>query len=226
MGVELPQPVINRQAYENAFTNEGGVEDTLRYLKNIMGLWLVQECKRAWQREGDDLSYAQLAEMATQARPFAGRIDPDYADFVARGDMPRKINRYLRATGQDPIEDRGEMVRSILESLAFTYRSVLDCIEEAIGRRIEVVHIVGGGTQNELLCQFAANAMGREVVAGPVEATTIGNLLLQAKAIGQLGSLGEIRAIVRNSFSTKRYEPCAVEEWEKEYTEWCKRSGS
>ena len=220
MGVELPKPVVNSMTYENDFTNEGGVNNTIRLLKNIMGLWLVQECRREWQRAGDDLTYAQLTEMAQQARPFAARINPDHGDFVSPGEMPDKISRCLRATGQDPIEDRGEMIRSILESLAFTYRKTLDSIEEATARHIEVIHIVGGGTQNELLNQFTANATGRSVVTGPIEATSIGNILMQARAVGQVGSLEDIRAVVRKSFPTKTYAPSDVSRWQDEYENW------
>jgi sugar (pentulose or hexulose) kinase len=197
-------------------TNEGGVEGTIRFLKNIAGLWLVQECRRQWQREGSDFSYAQLTEMARRARPFAGRIEPDDDSFGAPGDMPARINRHLERTGQPPLSDPGEIVRSILESLAFTYRRTLDKVEAITGRRCRVLHIVGGGAQNELLNQFAADATGREVITGPIEATSIGNALMQAKAVGALGSLAEIRAVVRDSFPTRRYVPGEVEPWETE----------
>jgi len=220
MGLELPEPVINDRTYENGFTNEGGVEDTIRHLKNISGLWLVQECRRQWQREGDDLSYAELAALAAKAGPFLARIAPNHGDFMSPGDMPAKINKFLAGTGQKPLEDRGEMIRSILESLAFTYRETLEQMEHAIGKRAGVIHIVGGGTQNELLSQFAANAMNREVVTGPIEATAIGNVLVQAKALGILDSLAEIREVVRNSFPTRRFTPTDVETWEAQYANW------
>jgi len=155
--------------------------------------------------------------MARQARPFAAQIAPDHGDFLAPGDMPGRINAHLAQTGQKPLADKGEIIRSILEALAFTYRRRLDSIGAMTGRRIRVLHIVGGGAQNELLNQFAADATGREVIAGPVEATSIGNVLMQAKAVGRLGSLAEIRAVVRNSFPTRRYVPAGVEAWEREY---------
>jgi rhamnulokinase len=209
--------VVDDAGFEAGVTNEGGVNNTIRLLKNIMGLWLVQECKRQWQRDGRDFSYAQLTEMAARARPFAVRISPDEGEFLYHGDMPAKINNVLRRTGQAELSDRGEFVRVILESLAFTYRRTLDRIEALTGRKIKTLHIVGGGTQNELLNQFAANATGREVVAGPVEATSIGNVLTQARATGQIRSFAELRSVVRQSFPTKTYWPKEREDWEAEY---------
>ena len=219
MGVELPDPIVNDKTYRYDFTNEGGVEGTIRLLKNISGLWLVQECRRQWKREGVDLSYAQLTDLARKARPFAARIATDHGDFLSPGDMPGKINKYLSETGQEPLREKGEIVRSILECLAFTYRETLDRIEDIIGRRISVVHIVGGGSQNELLSQFAANAMNREIVSGPIEATSIGNVLMQAKALGLLDSLDAVRAVVRNSFPTKRFIPADAKKWDAKYGE-------
>ena len=217
MGIEVGRPIINDKAYEYEFTNEGGVENTIRFLKNIMGLWLVQQCRGQWAREGSELSYAELAEMAKEARPFAGRIDPDCADFYPPGDMPKRINDYLVRTNQEPINDKGQMVRVILESLAFKYRWVAEKIEDICGKKIECLHIVGGGIKNELLCQFTANSIGKKVVTGPVEATAAGNVLMQAKAVGQVKSLKQIREIVRNSFELKEYLPEDAAVWEDEY---------
>ena len=217
IGVELKSAAVNDAAFENSFTNEGGVEGTIRFLKNVGGLWLLQECRREWQKQGDEYSYAELAEMADRGRPFAARIDPDHEPFLAPGDMPEKINQYLVSTGQERIEDRGTMVRAILESLAFTYRGVIENLEAACGRAVKVVHIVGGGSQNELLNRFTANATGRPVVTGPVEATAIGNILIQVKATGQISSLEEIRDIVAASFPTQRYEPADRDRWSEEY---------
>jgi rhamnulokinase len=154
--------------------------------------------------------------MARRARPFAARIQPDDDRFGAPGDMPARINAQLEQTGQRPLSDKGEIVRSILEAVAFTYRRTLDSIEGMTGRRSRVLHIVGGGAQNELLNQFAADATGREVITGPIEATSIGNLLIQAMAVGAIGSLAELRAVVRNSFPTRRYSPAEPEAWDTE----------
>ncbi|NLH44124.1 MAG: rhamnulokinase [Planctomycetes bacterium] len=217
MGVEIPQAIINDKTFAYEFTNEGGVENTIRLLKNIMGLWLVQECKRQWQREGQDLSYGELTTMASRAQPFFGYVDCDNSDFLAPGDMPARINKCLSDTGQKPTQDKGQMVRLVLESLALKYRTVLSAIEDVTGISIETLHIVGGGIQNELLCQFTADATGRKVVAGPVEATASGNILMQAKAAGQLKSIEEARQVVRNSFEMKEYQPQNVGLWDQQY---------
>jgi rhamnulokinase len=215
MGVELSQAVVNDRTFRHQFTNEGGVERTIRLLKNIMGLWLVQECKRQWLREGVDLSYSRLTEMAAQAMPFSARLDCDCSDFLSPGDMPARINKHLRDTGQEPTNDKGRIVRMILESLAIEYRRVLDAIEDATCRKVDVLHIVGGGIQNELLCQFTANATGRKVIAGPVEATASGNVLMQAKATGQIRNIDEARRIVRGSFDLREYQPRDGLQWER-----------
>jgi sugar (pentulose or hexulose) kinase len=217
MGVEVPEAIINDKTFEYQFTNEGGVENTIRLLKNIMGLWLVQECRRQWRKEGVDLSYRQITDMADKAEPFAAHIDPDYSGFFSPGNMPKRINDYLTKTGRKPIDDKGQMTRVILESLAFKYRSVMEAIEDITKEPIEVLHIVGGGIQNEMLCQFAANATAKKVITGPIEATASGNILMQAKAIGQIKSLVELREIVRNSFELKEYQPQDTKLWDKQY---------
>jgi rhamnulokinase len=217
MGVELPQAIINDKTFQHEFTNEGGVENTIRLLKNIMGLWLVQECKRQWQREGENLAYGELAKLAALAKPFSGHIDCDCSDFLAPGDMPTRINAYLSRTGQKATQDKGQMVRLILESLALRYRTVLAALEDVTGSRVDVLHIVGGGIQNELLCQFTANAIGRKVITGPIEATASGNILMQAKATGQVRSISEAREVIRNSFEMKEYQPQDTALWERQY---------
>ncbi|MCL5279728.1 MAG: rhamnulokinase [Planctomycetes bacterium] len=217
MGVELPSAIVNDKTFQYEFTNEGGVENTIRLLKNIMGLWLVQECKRQWQREGQDLSYGELAQMATQAKPFFGYINCDNSDFLAPGDMPARINKCLSDTGQQTTQDKGQMVRLVLESLALKYRRVLSAIEDVTGSTVDVLHIVGGGIQNELLCQFTADATGKKVITGPIEATASGNILMQAKATGQVKSIAEAREVIRNSFEMKEYRPQNVTQWEKQY---------
>jgi sugar (pentulose or hexulose) kinase len=223
MGVELPKAIINDKTFQHEFTNEGGIENTIRLLKNIMGLWLVQECKRQWQREGEDLSYAQLTEMASKAKPFIAHVDCDCSDFLSPGDMPARINKYLSDTGQKPTTDKGQMVRLILESLALRYRRVLAAIEDITGQTVDVLHVVGGGIKNELLCQFTANAIGRNVITGPIEATASGNILMQAKATGQIKSIDEARKIVRNSFELKEYRPQDQKLWQQKYEQYAAR---
>jgi sugar (pentulose or hexulose) kinase len=217
MGLEVPNAIINDKTFEYQFTNEGGIGNTIRLLKNIMGLWLVQECRRQWQREGTDLSYTEITKMAQQAKPFAGFIDLDYHDFLAPGDMPAKINKYLKETHQNTIDDKGQLVRMILENLAFRYRWVIEKLEDIQGKKVDVLHIVGGGIQNELLCQFAANATGKEVVAGPIEATASGNIITQALAVGQIESLNKGRQIIANSYKLKRYSPQQKDLWAEKY---------
>lgn len=217
MGVEVPHAIIDDNTFKYEFTNEGGVENTIRLLKNIMGLWLAQECRRQWQREGTDLSYAEMTVMAENAESFARRIDVDHSGFIAPGDMPKRINDYLKETGQKPIKDKGQIIRTILENLALKYRTTMEAIEDVTGNKIDVLHIVGGGIQNELLCQFTANAIGRKVVTGPIEATASGNILMQAIATEQINSLNEARRIVRNSFELKEYKPQDTELWQEQY---------
>ncbi len=217
VGVEVPEAIINDKTFEYGFTNEGGVENTIRLLKNIMGLWLIQECKRQWQKEGVELSYSELTEMARKAKPFAGHIDPDCSGFLSPGDMPKRINNYLQRTGQKPIKDKGRMIRVILESLALEYRRAVERIEDITGKAVDCLHIVGGGIRNELLCQFTANAVGKKVIAGPVEAAASGNILMQAVATGQIKTLAEARRLVRNPFELKEYQPQEASLWKKQY---------
>jgi sugar (pentulose or hexulose) kinase len=217
IGVEVPRPYINDKTFEHNFTNEGGVEGTIRLLKNVVGLWLVQECKRQWEKDGQDYSYAELADMAREAKQFNAYIDPNDARFLPPGEMPTRINEYLAESGQKTIDDKGLMVRAVLEGLAFRARWVIEKLEDIMGESIDVIHMVGGGIQNELLCQFVANATGKEVIAGPVEATASGNILMQAKATGQIKSISQMRDIVRKSFAPKHYAPQDVAVWDKHY---------
>ena len=219
MGIEIPDAVINDETYKYQFANEGGVANTICLLKSIMGLWIVQECKRQWQSEGDDLSYSQITQMAEDAEPFKAFIDPTDDSFYAPGGMPERINKYLADNGQSAINDKGQIVRIVLESLALNYRRVIEKLEEISGSSIDVFHIVGGGIQNELLCQFAANATGKKVVTGPVEATASGNIIMQAIATGQIKDLKEGRKLLRNSVQTKKYMPCNEQQWEACYQE-------
>jgi rhamnulokinase len=220
MGVELPEPLINDKSLKYNYTNEGGVGGTIRFLKNIMGLWLVQECRRQFVRDGKDYGYAELTKMAAESEPLAALIDPDHAPFASPGDMPRKIEAFCRQTGQTPPASIGATVRTCLDSLALTYRKTLEGLEDILGRRINTIHIVGGGTQNELLTQMTADGCGRTVIAGPVEATAIGNILVQAMATGDVKSLTDARQIVRNSFHVKRYEPRETAKWDEAYARY------
>lgn len=217
MGVEIPDAAINDETYKYQITNEGGVANTIRLLKNIMGLWIIQECKRQWQKEGDDLSYSQIAQMAEGAEPFKALIDPNDKSFFAPGGMPERISRYLADNGQPAIDNKGQVVRVVLESLAMNYRGVIEKLEEISGDSIDVLHVVGGGIQNKLLCQFAANAMGKKVVAGPIEATASGNVIMQAIASGQIESLEEAREVVASSFELNTYLPQDAEVWGVQY---------
>jgi rhamnulokinase len=217
MGAELPEPVINEQSLAFDFTNEGGVGGTFRFLKNIAGLWLVQECRRTWAHQGEEFSYDELAQMAAQATPLQSVVDPDYPDFLKPGDMPARIRGFCEMTDQPVPQSKGAAVRCALESLALKYRWVLERLEEILGRRLEPIHIVGGGTQNWLLNQFAADATGRRVVTGPIEATAAGNVITQAMALGHIGSLEEGRQVVRNSFDVVAYEPAGEPEWDEAY---------
>ncbi len=225
MGVELAAPVINDKSLAYNYTNEGGVGGSIRFLKNIAGLWLVQECRRHWQGQGDSHDYAELTEMAAAARPFAAVLEPDHQSFLTPGEMPARIEAYCRQTGQIPPASKGEMVRTCLEGLALAYRRTLEGLEDVLGRRIEVIHIVGGGCRNGLLNQLTADACGRVVIAGPVEATAIGNVLCQAMAIGRVGSLAEARDIVRASFEVVRYEPREPGAWDQAWQRYRQLAG-
>jgi rhamnulokinase len=220
MGVELTQPLLSEQALAYNFTNEGGVGRTVRFLKNIMGLWLVQECRRAWERAGTAYSYEDLAKLAEAAPPFVSLVDPDDASFMLPASMPAAIAAFCQRAGQPAPAGPGATVRCALESLALCYRRVFERLEELTGRRIEVIHVVGGGSQNALLNQFTADACNRPVLAGPVEATAIGNVLVQALGLRALGSLADAREVVRRSFEVKTFEPRHPEAWQAPYARY------
>jgi rhamnulokinase len=217
MGTELQQPAINEKSLAFDFTNEGGIGGTFRFLKNIMGLWLVQECRRTWAREGESFSYDELTRMAAEEEGLRSLVEPDYGEFLKPGDMPSRIRAFCQRTGQAVPQSNGEVVRCALESLALKYRWVLERLEEILGRRLEPIHIVGGGSQNQLLNQLTADATGRAVVTGPIEATAIGNVIAQMMALGHVGSLEEGRQIVRNSCEVATYEPAGGPEWDEAY---------
>ena len=217
MGVLLDQPIINAESMAAEMTNEGGVDGKIRFLKNIVGLWLVQECRRLWKREGQEYSYGDLTKMAEKASPFVSLIVPGDSRFLAPKNMQEEIQAYCRESNQPVPESKGAIIRTVLESLALEYRSVAEQIERLTGRRYPIIHIIGGGTQNKLLNQFAANATGRTVVAGPVEATAIGNILIQAITMGEISSLAEGRAILKNSFDVESYTPKEKSSWDEAY---------
>ena len=217
MGVEVQHAVLTDRALELNVTNEGGIDGTYRLLKNIMGLWLVQECRRAFERRGKNYDYAQLTAMAAEAQPLRSLVNPDDRAFLKPEDMSAAIRDWCVRYGEPVPQTEGELIRCALESLAFKYRMVLEWLEELTGTRIETIHIVGGGCQNESLNQLAADACGRPVVAGPVEATVLGNLLVQARSAGELGTLADLREIVRASTAPATYEPRGSARWHESY---------
>ena len=221
MGVEIPQPIVNAKALKYNYTNEGGVGGTIRLLRNIAGLWLIQELRRQWKSEGHDHTYSELTEMAGRARGLTTILDANYKPFLFPGDMPAKVEQFCQETRQPAPGTRGEFVRACLEALALTYRKTLEGVEDVLGRTIKVIHIVGGGSQNQLLNQMTADACNRPVFAGPIEATAIGNILVQAMATGEIASLADARKIVRNSFNVKRYEPQDAKQWDQAYQKYC-----
>jgi rhamnulokinase len=217
LGAELPEPVINAQSLAYNLTNEGGFGDTARLCRNVMGLWLIQQCRSTWARQGEALSYSELTTMASQSQSFQCVVDPDWHEFLKPGDMPARIRAYCERTGQPVPQRKGDIVRCALEGIALKYRWVLERVEEVLGHRLEPIHILGGGTQNQLLSQFAADAIGRQVVAGPIEATASGNIIVQAIATGHLGSLAEGREVIRNSFPLFTFEPGDRAGWDEAY---------
>ncbi len=216
MGIETSRPIIDRQALEANFTNEGGVAGSVRFLKNIAGLWLVQQCRKEWSGRSA-LGYDELTRMAGEAEPFKAMIDPDWKDFLNPVSMPAAIQRYCQETGQSAPGTPPEIVRCILESLALKYRFTLDQLRRLASTEITKIHVIGGGARNKLLCQFTADATGLPVLAGPAEATAIGNIMVQALALGHLRTLPDIRNVVRNSVNIKTFEPRRNGDWETAY---------
>ena len=226
MGVELQRPVINDAVREANFTNEIGFGGSVRFLKNIIGLWMVQESRREWARQGQEYDYATLTRLAAEAPAFVSLVDPADPRFVSPGDMPGKIAAFCREHGQPVPATPGAYVRCILESLALLYRRTLRQIETLTGRRLARLHIVGGGSKNELLNRFAADALQLPVVTGPIEATAAGNILVQAIALGHLPSLAAAREVVRRSFDTTTVEPADATPWAEAYARFERLTGS
>jgi rhamnulokinase len=218
LGIELPAPVISPRSCELNFTNEGGVCGTTRLLKNIGGMWLLQGCRRAWSAAGTPYTYEELlAAAADGRRAFGSLFDPDHPSFLNPISMPDAIGAYCRETGQPMPEGPAAMTGAILESLAFKYRAVLESLESLTGRTVSQIRIVGGGSRNRLLNQMTADATGRAVVAGPAEATALGNIALQMVATGAVGSLAGARALIERSFPVERFEPADTDRWDSQY---------
>jgi rhamnulokinase len=217
LGAELSGPCVNAAARQAMFTNELGVCGTTRFLKNIPGLWLVQECRRDLARQGQEFDYPTLTRLAGQAQPFATLVDPSHGSFQTPGGMLEKMAAVVRPTGQPVPDSPGGFVRCALESLALAYREKLAMLESILGRTFEVIHIVGGGGKNTLLCQMTADATGRRVVVGPYEATAMGNALVQMMATGAVADLAELRRIVARSTDLVTYEPTGSADWDRAY---------
>jgi sugar (pentulose or hexulose) kinase len=216
-GLELQQPIVSEDALAANLTNEGGVYGTVRLLKNLMGMWLLQQSRATWAAQDESLSYAELVEMAEQAAPFRSFVNVNDPRFIKPGDMPGRIRDFCRETGQPVPESKSDVVRTILESLALGYREVLGRVTAVSNQQVDVIHIVGGGTQNKLLNQMTANATGLPVVTGPIEATVIGNALVQLITLGEIANLEQGRAIVANMDELARYEPKETAVWDEGY---------
>ena len=214
VGAELDQPLVTPECLARNFTNEGGVGGTTRLLKNVCGLWLVQQCRTHWQRAGQTWTWEQLTSLAAESPSLATLIDPNDPALVAPADMPEAIRGLARAAGQPVPETTGAVVRTALESVAAAIRRTLEELDELLGRRVGRIHVVGGGVKNTLLCQLVADATNRPVIAGPVEATAIGNLLVQLLARDGAVDLGGLRSVVRNSFELSHYEPKDTARWD------------
>ncbi|MER3410692.1 MAG: rhamnulokinase [Thermoleophilia bacterium] len=217
VGVERLQPAIDERTFAANLTNEGGVGGTVRLLRNVTGLWLLHECRRTWAEEGREWGYEELLALAEEAAPLRSLVDPDHPSFVPPGDMPARIRSFCAATGQPVPETPGEVVRCALESVILGQRRALELLRAAAGADPAEVHVVGGGARNRLLCQWTADAAGLPVLAGPEEATLVGNACVQAMGLGELTSLAEAREVVRLSFPPLVYEPGAQDPWDDAY---------
>src|SRR5579872_4492645 len=214
LGTELDAPVLTSEALKLNFTNEGGVQGTTRLLKNVMGLWMLQGCRNCWSARGQSSDYRELVELASGAPAFAHLVDPDDESFLRAADMPAAIDHFCKKTHQPAPTTPGAYVRCVLESLALKYRLVLRSLEQLCGKRIQQIRVIGGGSKNRLLNQFTADATGRSVLAGPAEATALGNVAIQILASGEASSLQEVRALVDRSFPTEVFDPLETDKWE------------
>ncbi|WP_346857333.1 rhamnulokinase [uncultured Draconibacterium sp.] len=216
LGIESPVPIVSEKSMEMNFTNEGGVEGTTRFLKNIMGMWLIQECKRIWDEE-KEMEWQEVVDMCLEADHFKCFINPDNSVFLNPGNMPKAIQEYCAATNQAIPETKGEIARCIYDSLVLKYKFTIKQIESLTGKPIDKLHIIGGGANNKMMNQLTADAIGIPVLAGPTEATATGNLMLQAKAVGAVQSLNEMREVIKNSFEIEEYLPSPQLDWEAAY---------
>lgn len=221
-GTELEKPIVNETSLNINITNEGGFDDTVGFLKNIIGLWLIQESRRQWQRQGEDYSYADLEKLALAAEPFRCFIDPDAPEFVPHGNIPKRVQEFCEKTGQYVPQTVGEIMRCIYESLAMKYKLTFEKLCECTQRDYPVIHVIGGGTKDTLLCQLTANSCDRTVKAGPIEATVMGNVAVQLMSDSSVADISEARKIVANSSELKVYEPAEVDKWEEAYADFLK----
>jgi len=217
VGINVPKPVINAESYQYNFTNEGGYGGTYRFSKNVMGLWVVQQCRQQWIMEGTEYSYGELTKMARDAAPLVSIVDPDYSDFLQPGNMVEKVRTYCEKTGQEIPQSPGEVIRSVLQGLALRYRYVIESLESTYGKQMKAIHIVGGGTKNQLLSQMTADALGRQVITGPIEATAIGNIMVQAIAMGDIPDWKTGVAVIKKSFEILAFDPADTKKWDAAY---------
>ncbi|MBE7009933.1 MAG: rhamnulokinase [Ruminococcaceae bacterium] len=217
MGAELSEPEITDETYTYCFTNEGSICGKIQFMKNIMGLWIVQECRRQWAREGKEFSFNDLEQAARAAAPFRSFINPDDSSFATPGNMPKRIREFCAKTGQPVPETEGEIIRCAMESLALKCRMVADALEDVQGKQLDVIHMLGGGIKDTMLCEFISCATKKKVAAGPVEATSTGNAAIQFMALGKIENLQEARKIIRDSFPITYYEPADSEVWDAAY---------
>lgn len=222
MGIEVNEPIINEDSYNMNFTNEGGVNGTTRFLKNITGMWLLEQCRKEWDAEGKKYTYSEIVAMSDSEEGFQFLIDPDDASFANPESMSSAIALYCKNTGQKAPATHAELIRCIFDSLALKYKLVLDALQKVAPFKIEKLHVIGGGSQNKLLNQATANSIGIPVIAGPSEATAIGNVMIQAKGLGIVNSLQDMRSVICNSVTPETYMPQDTEMWEKAYLRYKK----
>jgi sugar (pentulose or hexulose) kinase len=222
LGVELEKPLINEASLEFNFTNEGGIENTIRFLKNVTGLWIIQECRKVWERQGLEYPWEKIVSEAIEAKPFQCFINPDDPLFLNPSNMIEAIEKYCEISNQIPPKKKGDISRAMFEGLAFRYKQIIKSLEQIMNQEVKILYIIGGGSSNELLNQFTANSLNIPIKAGPVEATAIGNVLMQAKALGIIKNLQSLRKCVKESFPSKEYVPEDIISWRNAYKEYLK----
>ncbi|SHE46091.1 rhamnulokinase [Dysgonomonas macrotermitis] len=220
MGIEVDDPIITNESFDLNFTNEGGVNGTTRFLKNITGMWLLEQCRKEWEAAGQKYTYPEIVELSNSIEGFQSMIDPDDPSFANPESMSKAICTYCQKTGQKQPQSHAEFIRCIFDSLALKYRFVLGCLQKVAPFKIEKLHVIGGGSQNRLLNQATANSIGMPVVAGPSEATAIGNVMMQAKGAGLIDSLQDIRKVISNSVTPEVFQPCDTEVWNEAYNKF------